>query len=139
MSRKTWKSFCSVTSFEILNNMRINKKPNDCISLYMVHSWQLYIDSLSCNENLCTGIKAKGPISFKTVAQLLTVINLKRYTSFIRKSFSIKSHFCLALLFSMETFLVQIISKTNQTSLCRSSNSLLNYFSLEKLISENSI
>ena len=70
----------------------------------------------------------------QVLSQLLAVINLKQDTSFIRKSVSIKPHFYLPLFFSMETFLVDIISKNNQTSLCRLSNSLLNSFHLEKLI-----
>ena len=48
--------------------------------------------------------------------------------------FSISSHFCLPMLFSCGTTLVQIIQKINQTLLQQSSNSLLNSFPSEKLI-----
>ena len=47
---------CSTTTITILYY----------ISLCIVHSSLLYIDSLSCNQSLCSGIKAEEPISFKS-------------------------------------------------------------------------
>ena len=109
---------------------------------FVIHSLKLYIDSLSCNQSLCIGIKAEGPISFKSTESVARVINLKKYISFVIKSLSIVPHFFLPLLSYYATSLVQIISnnnnnnnnKNNQTSLCQSSNMLLNSFPLEKLI-----
>ena len=70
-------------------------------------------------------VRQKGPSTSKVLSQLLTVINLKQYTGFIIKSFSIVPYFCLPLLISYGSSLV--FSR-------RSSNPLLNSFPLEKLI-----
>ena len=74
------------------------------ISLCMFHSSQLYIDSLSCNQSLCTGIKAEGPINFKSRDQLLTVMNLKQYTGYLLNKLSIVPKFCWPLLFFLWDF-----------------------------------
>ena len=88
--------------------------------LYFVkHSSQFIVYSLSCNQSLCTGIKVKRSLVLKMLSQLLTVINLKQCTGFIIKSFFIVPHFCLPLLCSYGTSLMQIISR-KQSNIAKS-------------------
>ena len=68
------------------------------------------------------GIKAKGPISFKSVESVADSHQFKTIHRLYKKKFFHKSTFLPAFAFSMESFLVEIISKNNQTSLYRLSN-----------------
>ena len=67
--------------------------------------------SLLCNESLCMGIKAEGPISFKSVKSVNDSHQFKTIHRLYNKKLSIVPHLFLPLLFSYGTSLVQIISR----------------------------
>ena len=104
--------------------------------LYTVHSSQLYLDHLSCNQTLCMEIKVEGLISFKSAESIADSHEFRTIHQLQDK----KLFRCTTLLpafvfFSCGTSLVQTISKKpNQTSLCQSPKPLLTSFPLKKLI-----
>ena len=103
---------------------------------FVMHSSQLIvIHCLSCNESLCTGIKAKGPISSKVADNH----QFKKIHQLYKKKFFHKTTFLPAFAFIHGNLSRGNNIKNNQASLCRLSNSLLNSLPLEKLIQGNSI
>ena len=93
---------------------------------FVIHSSQLIvIHSLSRNESLCTGIKAKGPISFTSVESVADNHQFKTIHQLYKKKFFHKTTFLPAFAFFHGNLSRGNNIKNNQTSLCWLSNLLL--------------
>ena len=58
------------------------------LQYFVIHYLYIYIDSLSCKQSLCTGIKSEGPISFKNVESVVDSHQFKTiHRLFIKKRF----------------------------------------------------
>ena len=82
---------------------------------FVIHSSELYIDSLSCNQSLCVGIKAEDPISFKSVESVADSYQFKTIHRFYNK----KLLHCTAFLY---VFFPWDFSCTNNNQKTKKSN-----------------